>query len=131
MADRPQLKADQIIEAVPAVGGRGEAEPVACRDGSNCSLEGSRGNVVALVHDHEPVTGELAGQFGPPGEGLQRDDVDGARELRASAAQLPGLDPQEFLDLIAPLLGQGLAVHQNQRVEASTGDGRGGHDGLA
>src|SRR6266545_6247895 len=57
---RAELQRDQIVELVATIGGRGETKPAASGDLLDGVLEGGGGNVVALVHDDQPVaTGEI------------------------------------------------------------------------
>ena len=66
--------------------------------------------MVALVCDDQPVPGGETGDVVAAGQGLQGDDVDGAAQLRPAAAELAGLDAEEFGDPGPPLVGEGLAV---------------------
>src|SRR6266508_1378531 len=57
---RAELLRDQIVELVATIWGRGETKPAAGGDLLDGVLEGGGGDVVALVHDDQPVaTGEI------------------------------------------------------------------------
>jgi hypothetical protein len=86
--------------------------------------------VVALISHDQPVPGRQFPDVVAAGQGLQGDDVDGAAELRAAAAELAGLDAEELGDPGPPLVGQGLAVDQDERGDLVGGDDRAGHHGL-
>ena len=77
-----------------------------------------------------PYPAVSSGDVVAAGQGLQGDDVDGAAQLRAAAAELAGLDAEELSDPGPPLVGQGLAVDQDKRGDLVGGDDRAGHDGL-
>ena len=87
-------------------------------------------DVVALVRDDQPVPGGELGDVVAAGQGLQCDDVDGAVQLRPAAAELTRLDAEELTDPGPPLVGQGLAVDQDERGDLMSGDNRAGHHGL-
>ena len=72
-------------------------------------------DVVAFIGDDQPVTGGQRGDVAAAGQGLQGEDVDGSAEFGATAAKLPGLHAEELTDAAAPLVGQRLAVNQDQR----------------
>ena len=91
VADRAELEADQVIEAVAPVRRGGEPEPVARGDGADGGLERGGRDVVALVDDDLAVGAELVGEVGSAGERLQSGDVDDAGELGSAAAELPRL----------------------------------------
>src|SRR5579859_8177231 len=58
MADRSALHRDNLLQTVAAVGGGGEAEEVAGGGVPNGSLEGERGQVVALVDHDQAIAAE-------------------------------------------------------------------------
>jgi hypothetical protein len=73
-------------------------------------LERRSGDVVALVHDDQPVaTGELL-DVGLAGQGLQHRDIDHPTGFASTATELASLDTQQVADAGPPLVGQGLAV---------------------
>jgi hypothetical protein len=115
MPDRADLHGDQVIELVAPVWGGGQAEPAVCWDLFDRVLKGRRGNVMTLIGDYQPVSGGETGDVVASGQCLQGDDVDGAAELGAAAAELPGFDAEELADAGPPLVGQGLEVHEYQR----------------
>jgi hypothetical protein len=86
--------------------------------------------VVALISHDQPVPGRQFPDVVAAGQGLQGDDVDGAAELGAAAAELAGPDSEELGDPGPPLVGQGLAVDQDESGDLVGGDDRAGHDGL-
>jgi hypothetical protein len=87
--------------------------------------------VVAFVRDHQAVTcGQLA-DVGVPGQCLQGGDVDGPAELGPAGSELAGLRAEELADAGTPLLGQGLAVDQDERRRGVRGDHGAGDDRLA
>ena len=114
MPDRPGLHGDEVVELVAPVRRGGQPEPAARRDLLDRVLERGGRNVVAFIGDNQPVTGGQRGDVVLAGEGLQGEDVDGPTELRAAAAELPGLHAEEIADSAAPLVGQCLAVNQDQ-----------------
>jgi hypothetical protein len=85
---------------------------------------------MALIGDDQPVPGGQLRDVVAAGQGLQGDDVDGAAELGPAAAELPGLDAEELADPGPPLVGQGLAVDQDERGDPVGSDDRAGHHGL-
>ena len=114
----PDLPGDEVVELVAPVRGGRQAEPAAGRDLLDGILEGRRRDVVAFVSDYQAVTrGQLA-DIGAAGQGLQGDDVDGPAELGPAAAELAWLDAEELADAGPPLVGQRLAVHQDERRRA-------------
>lgn len=115
VADGSELEGDQVVELVSSVRRRGEAEPAARGDLLYRVLERCGRDVVAFVDDDEAVAGGKFGEVVLPGKGLQGGDVDDAGGLgAAAAAALPGLDSQVLLDAGAPLVGQCLAVDQDE-----------------
>jgi hypothetical protein len=78
-------------------------------------LERGSWNVVAFIGDDQPVTSGQRGDVALAGEGRQGEDVDGPAELRAAAAEMPGLYAEELTDAAPPLVSQRLAVNQDQR----------------
>ena len=130
VADRAELEADQVIEAVAPVRRGGEPDPVAGGDGADGGLERGGRDVVALIDDDLAVGAELVGEVGSAGECLQSGDVDDAGELGSAAAELPRFEAEEVGDLAAPLVGERLAVDQHERGNGSLGDDGTGHDGL-
>jgi hypothetical protein len=115
MPDRADVHGDEVIELVAPVRGGGQAEPAPDRDLPDGILEGRGWHVVALVCDDQPVSGGESGDVVAASQGLQGHDVDGAAQLRAAAAELPGLDAEELGDPAPPLVGEGLAIDQDQR----------------
>src|SRR5262249_59924993 len=101
---------DEVVELVAPVRGGGQAEPAPYRDLLDGILEGGSWHVVTLVRNDQPVPGGETSDVIATGQGLQGDDVDGAAQLRPAAAELPGLDAEEFGDPGPPLVGEGLAV---------------------
>src|SRR5262245_17515738 len=95
MPDRADVHGDEVVELVAPVRGGGQAEPAPCRDLPDGVLEGCGWYVVALVRDDQPVAGGEVGDVVAAGQGLQSDDVDGAAQLGAAAAELPGSDAEE------------------------------------
>jgi hypothetical protein len=130
VADRAELEADQVVEAVAPVGRGGEPDPAARRDGADGGLERGCRDVVALIDDDLAVGAELVGEVGSAGECLQRGDVDDSGELGSAAAELPRFEAEEVGDLAAPLVRERLAVDQHERGNGSPGDDGTGHDGL-
>jgi hypothetical protein len=86
--------------------------------------------VVALIGDDQPVPGGELRDVVAAGQGLQCGDVDGAAQLHRAAAELTGLDVEELADPGPPLVGQGLAVDQDERGDLVGGDDRAGHHRL-
>jgi hypothetical protein len=79
--------------------------------------------VVALVSDDQPVPGGQIGDVAAARQGLQRNHVDGAAQLRTAAAKLPGLDGEELGNPGPPLVGERTArrprvIHLAVRVTA-------------
>ena len=130
VADRADLHADQVVELVAAVGGGGQPEPSPGSDLAGRVLERGGRDVVALISDDQPVPGRQFGDVVAAGQGLQGDDVDGAAQLGAAAAELAGFDAEELSDPGPPLVGQGLAVDQDEGGDLVGGNDRAGHHGL-
>jgi hypothetical protein len=80
--------------------------------------------VVALVHDHQAVPADQVRNVVPAGEGLQGDDVHDTPGFGPAPAELPSLDAEQVQDAGAPLVGQCLAVDQDQRGGGLPGDER-------
>src|SRR4051794_41889759 len=110
VAERAELQTDEVIELVTAVGSGGEPEPVSGRDLLDRVLECRSWDVMALVHDDLPVVGDEVSCVLAPGQRLQHHDVDRAVSFRAATTDLPRLHPEKRGDLVAPLIGEGLAV---------------------
>ena len=91
-------------------------------------LEGRGRDVVAFVRNHQPVTCSQLADIGAPGQRLQRDDINGPAELGPAAAELAGLDAEELADAGPPLVGQRLAVDQDERRCGMLRDQRAGDD---
>jgi len=87
--------------------------------------------MMALVRDDQPVPGGESGDVVAAGQGLQGNDVDGAAELSPAAAELPGLDAEELGNPGSPLVGEGLAIDEDQCGCPMRGDDRARHYGLA
>ncbi len=113
VSGRADVQADEVVELVASVGGGGKAEPAAGGDLFDGVGERGGRDVVAFVGDDEAVAGGEVGDVGAAGEGLQGEDVDGAAEFRAAAAELAGGDAEEFGDAGSPLVGEGFAVDQD------------------
>src|SRR5229473_3970974 len=107
---RPDLQGDQVIEPVAAVGRGGQPEPAARWDLPDRMLERRCRKMMALISDHEPVSGSELGDVITAGQGLQRDDVDGPAHLRPPSAKLPGRHTEMIADAGPPLVGERLAV---------------------
>lgn len=121
VADRTAPLDDQLVEVVPAVRRRGQAEPAADRDLLDRALEGERRQVVALVDDHQAVRAGELGQVGPLAQGRDVHDA-GASVL--TAADLAGRDTEELQQSGHPMVQQRFAVYQDER-----GDGVPRHQG--
>jgi hypothetical protein len=116
------LPGDQIVELVAPVGRGCQPEPATGRDLPDGVGERRRWDMVAFVGDHQAIPGGQLGNVSAPGQGLQRGDVDPAAEPGPSAAELTGFHAEEVTDPGAPLVGQGLAVHQDKGRGAVRGD---------
>src|SRR5512133_284255 len=131
VANRTELPHDKITKAVAPGRRRGESQPELGSDLGDRVLVGRGGHVVALVDDDLSVTtGELCDVI-TSSERRQHCDVDHAGELLAATAMLTGPNAEEVLELGAPLLGKGLAVHENQGRGSTLRDYRACHDRLA
>jgi hypothetical protein len=128
--DRADLHADQVVELVAPVGGGGQPEPPPGGDLPDGVLERGGRDVVAFIGHDQPVPGGQLRDVVAAGQGLEGNDVDGAAELGPAAAELPGLDAEELSDPGPSLVGQGLAVDQDERGDPVGGDDRAGHHGL-
>lgn len=131
MPDWAYLHGDEVIELVAPVRGSGQAEPAQYRDLLDRILKGGRWYVVALVCDDQPIPGGETGDVVAAGQGLQGDHVDSAARLRPAAAELPGLDAEELGDPGPPLVGESLAIDQDERGCLARGDDRARDHGLA
>jgi len=83
--------------------------------------------VVALVGHDQPVPGGQLSDVVAAGQGLQGDDGDSSAQLGPAAAELPCFHGEELADPGPPLVGQGLAVDQDERGDLAGGDDRAGH----
>ena len=83
-----------------------------CRTASSNAAAGTWWHSSATISPYPAVS---SGDVVAAGQGLQGDDVDGAAQLGTAAAELPGLDAEELADPGPPLVGQGLAVDQDER----------------
>ena len=128
---RSDLPRDEVVELVAPVRSGGKAEPAARRDLPDGVLERCGRDVVAFVGNHQAVTCSQLADISPPGERLQRDDIDDPAELGPAAAELAGLDAEELADTGPPLVGQRLAVDQDERRCGMFRDQRAGDDRLA
>jgi hypothetical protein len=86
--------------------------------------------MVALIGDDQPVPGGQLRDVVAAGQGLQGDDVDSSAELGPAAAELSCFHAEKLADPRPPLVGQGLAVDQDERGDPVGGDDRTGHHGL-
>jgi hypothetical protein len=71
--------------------------------------------MVTFVRNHQPVACSQLADIGAPGERLQRDNINGPAELGTASAELAGLNAEELADTRPPLVGQRLAVYQDER----------------
>ena len=130
VADWADLHADEVVELVAPVGGGGQPEPPPGGDLPDSVFERGGGDVVALIGHNQPVPGGQLRDVVAAGQGLQGDDVDSAAELGPAAAELPCFHAEELADPRPPLIGQGLAVDQDERGNLAGGDDGAGYDGL-
>ena len=104
---------DELFKMIPPVGGRGQTEPVSHRHLTHDTLEGDRGDVMALIDDDEAIRlGDLPYVL-PTSEALRHRDIDGALRLVAAAAKLTDLlggNPKVLSETVSPLLDQGLPI---------------------
>jgi hypothetical protein len=125
---------DELFEMIPPVGSRSQTEPVPDGHLTHNAFEGNRGNVMAFVHDNEPVRlGDFA-QIFATSKALGHREVDGALRLVAAAAKLTNLlggHSEMFAETFSPLLDKGLPVHHDQRGETAVGDHSACDHGLA
>ena len=119
---------DQVFESVAALRCRGQSEPVARRYPVENAEECTGGDVVTFVDDDESVAGGDVLDVFATGKCRQQCDVEDAGDLRPSTADLAALEPQVLLDPVAPLVGEGFAVNQDQRAGRTRSDcGTGDH----
>jgi hypothetical protein len=108
------LVIDQVFEPVTALRCGGQAEPVprgyAAQDAEECA----GGDVVAFVHNDESVAGGDVLDVVAAGKRRQQRDVEDARGFRTPATDLTACETQVAADPVAPLIGQGLAIDQDQ-----------------
>lgn len=134
VAGRAALQGDDAFESVAAIRGGGEAKPATGRRSADASLEGHRGQVVALVNDDEPIAAEQFVGSLPAGKALDHRDVDEAAGPVLAAADHADLfvfEAEVLTESLAPLRKQWLAVDQHQgRLSMMGDDGARGH-GLA
>jgi hypothetical protein len=130
VADGAELEADEVIELVAAVWGGGQAEPAAGRDLLDGVLKRGGRHVMAFVDDYKAVAGRECGDVVAAGQGLEGGDVDGSAGFGAPAAALAGLDSEQVVDTCAPLVGERLAVDQDQGGDPMGRDERAGDDCL-
>ena len=124
---------DQALQAIAAVGGGGEPQPVRDGDLAHAPFESDCGDVVALVDDDEPVTFGHLPQDRRVSQALSHGDVDeafGACGLPQLADPL-GVDAEVLHQAFAPLFDEGLAVDDDERGYVALGDEGASHDGLS
>ena len=131
---RSAIHRDELFEMIPPVGSRGQTEPVPYRHLTHDTLEGDRGDVMALVDNDEAIRlGDFA-QILPTSEALCHRDVDGALCLVAAAAELTDLlggHPEVLSETFSPLLDQRLPIDHYECGELAVGDDSAGDHGLA
>ena len=126
VTDRAQLQCDQVIELVAAVGGRSQAQPAARRDLLHRMLERGRWDMVTFIDYHQPVAARKRSDVIGTRKGLQGGDIDDAASLGAATASLSRFDAEQLMDPGTPLVGESLAVDQDE-----SGDGVGGDKGAS
>jgi hypothetical protein len=131
VAGGAELQADKVVELVASVGGGGQAEPTAGRDLADGVLEGRSGNVVAFIDHDQPVSVGESGKVVASRQCLQGRDVQDTGGLGTPAAALAGPHAEQIVDANAPLVGEGLAVHEHESRHAVGSDDGAGDDGLA
>jgi hypothetical protein len=109
------LPADEVIELVAPARRCGQAQPAARRNLPDGVGERRGRDVMAFIGDDQAVAGSQFADVGTPRESLQGGDVDRSAELCPAAADLAGLDTEELADPGAPLVGECLAVDQDER----------------
>jgi hypothetical protein len=87
--------------------------------------------MMALVDHDEAVTGGQLRQVVAPRQGLQRHHVDRAPQLGAATTELARGDAEVLGQPRPPLIGEGLAVDQNERRGGVPSDQRTRDHGLA
>ena len=105
---------DQVFESVAALGCGGQTQPVACGDSAQNGEEGFGRDVVAFVDDDESVVGGEFFDVVPAGKGGKQGDIQDSGSLRPSAADLAAFEVQVLVNTVALLVGQGLAVDQDE-----------------
>jgi hypothetical protein len=130
VSDRAELVVNELVETVTPVGGRRQAYPPPRSDLTGGILERRGGQMMALVHEDQPVAGGQLRHVLATGQRLQGDDVDDSTQRRSASAELACANAEDVPDPTSPLVRQGLAVHQDQRRDAMLGDQRATHDRL-
>ena len=131
MPDGAELMGDQVIEPVSSVWGRGQSDPVPGGDLLDHGLERRGRDVVTLVHDHLPVALGDHAYVAAARQRLERRDVHLMRAPGATPAELARLDAEELPDAGPPLVGERLAVDQDEGRRLAPGDQRARHNRLA
>lgn len=90
-------------------------------------LERRSRNVVTFVDDRETVASRQRGDVLATTERLKHGDIDDATGLRAPAAELPWRHTEQFLNSGSLLVGQCLAVYEDER-RCREGGNRGARD---
>lgn len=85
VAYRATLHCDDRLQPVAAIGRRGQSKPPPGRCFSHRQLKRSRRQVMTLIDDHQPITGDQLADVTPPGDGLQRGDVHDTTRLARSS----------------------------------------------
>jgi hypothetical protein len=127
----PELMVDEIFESVPSLRGGRQPEPVLRGYSVQHIGESRGGNMVAFVDNSEPVPGGDLIDVRPPCQRGQQRNVNDTSRSRPSATHLSALDTEMGFDAMAPLIGQGFAVDEDERGRRACRDRSARHDGLA
>jgi len=132
--DRAALHEDDRVLPIPAHRRRRQAEDEPRLGAFQDGVEGNRSHVMTFVDDDLPVCFDDWIDSAMPRQGLHHGNVDLTGTPRHATADGPDhmrIDTKECLESLLPLRAQVAAMHQDQRIDASTCDHRSGDHRLA
>jgi hypothetical protein len=127
----PELVVDEIFESVPSLRRGGQPEPMLRGYPVQHIGERRGGNMVTFVDNNEPVPGGDLIDVRPPCQRRQQRNVNDPGRFRPAATHLSALDTEMGLDAMAPLIGEGFAIDEDERGGRTCRDSRARHHGLA
>ena len=131
MADGAALEVKQLLQAIFAARGGGEAEDEASRAGFEDRFKSGGGHMVALVDDDLRVGCEKRVGLRRAGERLQhaeRDGSGGGAFGPTEVVDVARAEPEEGGEAFAPLFEEGSAVDEDEGGDGAVRDEGSGHD---